>query len=63
MNTTEYRTYIKGNGFTQTEVAKLLGITDRTVRKYCSPNNVEPVPQVVVLATHYLVRMKGNELV
>lgn len=58
MNTTEYRDYIKENGFTQAELAKRLGITDRTVRKYCSPQNVDPVPPVVVMATQYLIELK-----
>lgn len=59
MNTTEYRDYIKENGFTQAELAKRLGITDRTVRKYCSPQNVGEVPTIVVMATRYLISQKG----
>lgn len=60
MNTIEYRDMVKKADLTQSQLAEVLGITDRTVRKYSSPDTVEPVPKWLVLATKYVI---DNELV
>jgi hypothetical protein len=60
MNPKQFRALIENAGLTQGGAGHLIGLTDRTMRRYVSGET--PVPKVVVYALLYAIeqRKKGK---
>lgn len=43
-NSTQVRHVIEEAGFTQAKVAALLGVAERTIRRYCDPSDTADMP-------------------
>lgn len=59
--TEELRKLVEQTGLSQREVARQIGIDDRLFRKYCSPNDPEEAPKVVVLAIKFIIEDQRND--
>jgi Helix-turn-helix domain len=59
MGRVQFRRLLDKAGLTQVEAGRLIGVTDRTMRRYVS--GATPVPRVVVYALLYVIHLQ-NEL-
>ena len=56
MNRTQFRGLLDKAGLTQVEAGRLIGVTDRTMRRYVSGET--RVPRVVVYALLYVIHLQ-----
>ena len=52
----QFRRLLDKAGLTQVEAGRLIGVTDRTMRRYVS--GATPVPRVVVCALLYVIQVQ-----
>jgi transcriptional regulator with XRE-family HTH domain len=58
MGRVQFRRLLGKAGLTQVEAARLIGVTDRTMRRYVS--GATPVPRVVVYALLYVIHVQSE---
>lgn len=58
MRPQQLRALLKKAGLTQTDAAHLIGLTDRSMRRYVSGET--PVPRVVVYALLYVIKLQKD---
>ena len=56
VNPAQLRKLLQKSGLTQTEAARLIGLTDRTMRRYVSGET--KVPRVVICALLYVIHVQ-----
>jgi DNA-binding XRE family transcriptional regulator len=56
MDRFQFRRLLNRAGLTQVEAGRLIGVTDRTMRRYVS--GATPVPRVVVCALLYVIHVQ-----
>jgi transcriptional regulator with XRE-family HTH domain len=60
MTPAQLRQLLKKSGLSQVEAARLIDVTDRTMRRYLS-GEIKPIPRVVELALLYAIHQPGSE--
>lgn len=58
MQPQQLRSLLEKAGLTQTEAARLIGVTDRTMRRYVS--GATQVPRVVICALLYVIHVQKD---
>jgi len=59
MHPRKFRQLLETASLTQTEAARLIGMTDRQMRRYVAGD--APVPQVVIYALRYVISQRKKE--
>ena len=59
MHSLQFRKLLEKAGLTQVEAARLIDVTDRTMRRYVSGET--PVPRVVIYALLHVIEQRRKE--